>query len=109
MPQHPEHTDCHAVEPLIEGYVDGDLGAAERATFEAHLEHCGSCAAEIALARRIRDLTGSRSEIRHLPRVPDDPRRRCPDITLARERLDWEPRVPLDKGLRKTIAAYGIR
>jgi len=38
-----------------------------------------------------------------LPLPADDPRRRCPDITLARQLLGWEPRVPLDEGLRRTV------
>ena len=40
------------------------------------------------------------------PLPQDDPRRRCPDITLARERLGWEPRVPLEHGLDRTIAYF---
>ncbi|HZY23010.1 MAG TPA: SDR family NAD-dependent epimerase/dehydratase, partial [Beijerinckiaceae bacterium] len=36
----------------------------------------------------------------------DDPRRRRPDITLARERLGWEPRIPLEHGLDRTIAYF---
>jgi dTDP-glucose 4,6-dehydratase len=38
-----------------------------------------------------------------IPRPEDDPVVRRPDITLARELLDWEPRVPLDEGLKRTI------
>jgi nucleoside-diphosphate-sugar epimerase len=34
---------------------------------------------------------------------PDDPTRRCPDITVARELLGWEPKIPLREGLRRTI------
>ena len=44
---------------------------------------------------------------RGLPLWPtDDPRRRKPDITLARELLDWEPRVPLKEGLKNTLAYF---
>jgi UDP-glucuronate decarboxylase len=49
-------------------------------------------------------LSGSGSRIvqaRELP--PDDPKQRCPDISLAKERLGWEPKVPLETGLRRTI------
>lgn len=59
-----------------------------------------------ALARRIIELTGSRSRIVHRPMPVDDPTRRCPDITLARANLDWNPRVSLDAGLTRTIAWF---
>ena len=54
------------------------------------------------LAERIIALTGSRSTLVHRPMPVDDPTRRCPDISLARSRLSWEPRIPLDEGLRRT-------
>ncbi|MFW6695319.1 UDP-glucuronic acid decarboxylase family protein [Streptomyces sp. MAR4 CNX-425] len=55
------------------------------------------------LARRIRDLCGSPSSIESGELPVDDPRRRCPDITLARSLLSWTPRVGLTEGLRRTI------
>jgi UDP-glucuronate decarboxylase len=60
----------------------------------------------IELATKIRDLTGSRSQIVHHPLPADDPRQRRPDISLAREQLGWVPKVPLDDGLRQTIAYF---
>lgn len=57
----------------------------------------------LELAQRVIELTGSRSRLVHRAMPVDDPTRRCPDITLARETLDWSPRVPLDEGLRRTI------
>jgi len=57
----------------------------------------------LELARIIKELTGSSSTIIHLPPRPDDPRRRCPDITKARKILKWEPKVPLRQGLKITI------
>ena len=51
-------------------------------------------------------LTGSRSEISFHPLPVDDPKTRQPDITLAKERLDWEPRVPLEDGLAKTVEYF---
>lgn len=57
----------------------------------------------LELARTVIDLTGSRSEIIHEPLPKDDPVRRRPDITLAREVLDWSPTTPLEDGLKKTI------
>ncbi|CAG0974395.1 UDP-glucuronate decarboxylase [Burkholderiales bacterium] len=57
----------------------------------------------LALAQRIVALSGSRSAIVHGPRPVDDPHRRQPDISLARARLGWWPRVSLDEGLARTI------
>ena len=58
------------------------------------------------LAELVIELTGSRSKVVHKPLPVDDPTRRQPDITLAKERLDWEPKVPLREGLEKTIAWF---
>jgi dTDP-glucose 4,6-dehydratase len=55
------------------------------------------------LARMVVELTGSASAIEHHPLPTDDPRRRCPDITLAGELLGWSPHVPLDEGLARTL------
>ncbi|RMF90470.1 MAG: SDR family oxidoreductase [Methanobacteriota archaeon] len=57
----------------------------------------------IDLARLIIRLTGSDSEITFHPLPEDDPLRRCPDITRARELLGWEPKVGLEEGLRRFI------
>jgi nucleoside-diphosphate-sugar epimerase len=59
----------------------------------------------LELAELIRSLAGSRSEIVFVGRPVDDPEVRCPDITLAKAELGWEPAVPLSEGLRRTIAA----
>ncbi|HEX6708054.1 MAG TPA: UDP-glucuronic acid decarboxylase family protein [Albitalea sp.] len=58
------------------------------------------------LAERIVAMTGSRSEIVYLPLPNDDPLQRCPDITLARESLHWEPKVPLHQGLESTVRYF---
>jgi dTDP-glucose 4,6-dehydratase len=58
----------------------------------------------LELARTVRDLCGSSSEIVFEPLPVDDPRRRRPDIGVAREMLNWEPRIPLADGLARTIA-----
>ena len=55
---------------------------------------------------RVLALTGSKSEIVRLPLPVDDPRVWQPDSTLAKQLLGWEPRVPLDEGLRRTIAYF---
>jgi UDP-glucuronate decarboxylase len=57
----------------------------------------------LELAQKVIGLTGSRSNIRHLPLPSDDPRQRQPDLTLARKVLGWQPAVPLETGLRRTI------
>ena len=58
------------------------------------------------LAEKVIALTGSRSEIQSLPLPADDPRQRRPDISLAHEHLGWTPKVPLDEGLKYTVAYF---
>lgn len=60
----------------------------------------------LELAEKVVALTGSRSEIVFKPLPADDPRQRKPDITLAREKLGWEPKIPLEQGLKQTIAYF---
>jgi UDP-glucuronate decarboxylase len=60
----------------------------------------------LELAKTILRLTGSKSKLIYQPLPKDDPRQRKPDITLAREILDWEPKVSLEEGLRKTISYF---
>jgi UDP-glucuronate decarboxylase len=57
----------------------------------------------LELAQSIIELVGSKSEIRFEPLPSDDPARRCPDITLARAMLGWQPSVGLRDGLARTI------
>lgn len=60
----------------------------------------------IDLAKQIIRLTGSRSDIVCMPLPQDDPRRRRPDISLAKKILQWEPYTGLEEGLKKTIAYF---
>lgn len=60
----------------------------------------------IDIAKLIKKLTNSKSEIIYSPLPQDDPERRCPDITKAKRILHWEPKVPLEEGLQKTIEYY---
>ncbi|MGY5629060.1 UDP-glucuronic acid decarboxylase family protein [Streptomyces sp. UC1A3] len=60
----------------------------------------------LELARRVVELTGSGSRIRFVDRPVDDPGRRKPDTTLARERLGWQPRVGWSEGLERTIGWF---
>ena len=63
----------------------------------------------LKLATRIRDLSGSSSEIVFKPLPEDDPRQRRPDLTRARKLLNWQPATTLDAGLEKTIAYFRER
>ncbi len=61
----------------------------------------------LELASEIIDITGSKSKITYLPLPEDDPVQRQPDISLAKEMLNnWEPKVPLRKGLQKTVEYF---
>jgi UDP-glucuronate decarboxylase len=58
------------------------------------------------LAERVIALCGENARIEKRPLPQDDPTRRCPDITLAKKLLGWEPKVPLEDGLRRTVAYF---
>ena len=58
------------------------------------------------LSEKVIAMTGSRSELTFEPLPADDPKQRQPDISIAREILDWEPAVPLDEGLKRTIGYF---
>lgn len=57
----------------------------------------------IELAKKVIELTGSSSNLVYLPLPQDDPLQRQPDISLAKKELGWEPTIPLEAGLKKTI------
>jgi len=58
------------------------------------------------LAKTVKNLCNSPSEISFLPLPPDDPKRRCPAISKAKKLLHWQPKTPLEEGLKKTIEWY---
>ena len=58
------------------------------------------------LAEEVLRLTASRSRLAFKPLPSDDPMQRCPDIALAKARLDWKPAVPLEDGLKETITYF---
>lgn len=58
----------------------------------------------LELAKTISELAGSASEVAFVGRPEDDPEMRCPDISLARSVLGWEPQVSLREGLARTVA-----
>jgi UDP-glucuronate decarboxylase len=60
----------------------------------------------LELAHKVIDLTGSSSKLQYDPLPEDDPRQRKPDITLAREKLGWEPATSLAEGLPRTIEYF---
>jgi UDP-glucuronate decarboxylase len=60
----------------------------------------------LELAEQVLRLTRSKSRIRFKPLPKDDPRQRCPDITLAGKQLKWRPEVALDDGLKETIRYF---
>jgi len=60
----------------------------------------------LEFAEHIRAMTGAKSEIVYEPLPEDDPKQRRPDISKAKSVLGWEPRVPLEDGLRETVAYF---
>ena len=60
----------------------------------------------LELAEKTIRLTGSKSKIIFKPLPQDDPLQRQPDITLAKEKLQWEPGIDVEKGLNKTIEYF---
>ena len=92
------------IDDLIEGFVRLMATPAD-ITGPINLGHPGEFTM-IEFARLILSLTGSRSELVHLPLPQDDPKQRQPDITKARAVLGWEPKVPLEDGLKETVAYF---
>ncbi len=60
----------------------------------------------LELAEKVIKLTNSKSEIIRESKREDDPIRRKPDISLAKQKLEWQPTIPLEEGLEKTIAYF---
>ena len=60
----------------------------------------------VELAEMVLKLTDSKSKIVYQPLPPDDPTQRQPDITLAKNTMRWEPQIPLEEGLKRTIEYY---
>jgi UDP-glucuronate decarboxylase len=94
---------CH-VDDLVEGLLR---------LMESPAEFAGPCNlgnpgefTVLELAEKVRELTGSESELKFLPLPEDDPKRRRPDVALAREWLGWKPEVELEEGLVKTIEHF---
>jgi UDP-glucuronate decarboxylase len=60
----------------------------------------------LQLAENVLQITKSKSKIVFRPLPADDPVQRCPDITLARDKLSWEPKITLQEGLERTVEYF---
>ena len=92
------------VDDLIEGFLRM-MGTPSTVTGPVNLGNPHEITVR-ELAERVLALTGSRSRLVFRPRPQDDPTQRCPDITKARELLEWSPNVRLEQGLERTIAYF---
>ncbi|MET9765348.1 NAD-dependent epimerase/dehydratase family protein [Streptomyces sp. NPDC006372] len=90
----------------VDDTVDGVLALAASAETGPVNIGGGDEITMLELARRIIELTGSASRVRHVGRPVDDPARRRPDTRLARERLGWRPRVGWSEGLERTVGWF---
>lgn len=63
----------------------------------------------LELAQKIQQMVNPEAELKYEPLPQDDPQRRKPDITLAKKHLNWEPTIPLDEGLKRTIDDFRQR
>lgn len=89
------------VDELIEGIVRL-MNCSDQVSGPINLGNPGEFSM-IELAEKILEMTGSRSKLVFQPLPLDDPRKRQPDITLARKELGWEPSISLEDGLKPTI------
>jgi UDP-glucuronate decarboxylase len=92
------------VDDLVEGLV-GMMAAPDDFTGPVNLGNPNEFSI-LELAQKIINLTGSTAKIVHQPLPADDPLQRQPNITLAKERLGWEPKIELEEGLGRTIAYF---
>ena len=92
------------VDDLIRGFLNL-MDAPDEVTGPINLGNPGEFTIK-ELAEQVVDLTGSSSTIDYHPLPQDDPTQRCPDISKAREHLDWKPTIQLQEGLKKTIAYF---
>ncbi|MGR8934981.1 MAG: UDP-glucuronic acid decarboxylase family protein [Gammaproteobacteria bacterium] len=93
------------VDDLIDGFVKLMEATADDFTGPVNLGNPGEFTIR-ALAEMVVELTGSKSKLVYKPLPSDDPMQRCPDIGLAQEMLHWQPQIPLNEGLRRTISYF---
>ncbi|WP_373531448.1 UDP-glucuronic acid decarboxylase family protein [Vampirovibrio sp.] len=96
------------VDDLVEGFVRLMDNTPEDFTGPVNIGNPGEFTI-LQLAEKVLALTGSTSKIERKPLPPDDPTQRRPDITLAKQKLGWEPTIMLEEGLKKTIAYFEQR
>jgi UDP-glucuronate decarboxylase len=94
------------VDDLIDGLIKL-MNTPAAATSPVNLGNPGEFTM-LDLAKKVLALTGSTSDIEHRPLPADDPARRKPDITRARDLLGWEPTVPLAEGLERTVEYFRV-
>ena len=92
------------VDDLIRGFL-GMMDAPNDVTGPMNLGNPGEFTIK-QLAEKVVEMTGSKSEISYHPLPQDDPTQRCPNIAAAKKHLDWEPKIPLEQGLVKTVAFF---
>jgi UDP-glucuronate decarboxylase len=91
------------VDDLIDGFVR--LMNQEKTVGPVNIGNPGEFTM-LELAELVLKKVGGKSKVTNLPLPADDPKQRRPDITLAKEALGWEPKVPLEEGLDRTIAYF---
>lgn len=91
------------VDDLIEGMIR--MMNSENFTGPVNLGNPGEFTM-LELAQKVLELTGSHSKLVYMPLPGDDPTQRKPVIALAKEKLDWEPAIALEEGLKKTIEYF---
>ncbi|MDJ0922072.1 MAG: SDR family oxidoreductase [Henriciella sp.] len=92
------------VDDLVRGLI-GLMDSPEGITGPVNLGNPGEFTIR-ELAEQVIELTGSKSQLTHRPLPQDDPKKRRPDITKAKEQLGWEPTIPLRDGLVKAIEYF---
>lgn len=93
------------VDDLVEGFIRFMDKTPDEFTGPMNLGNPGEFTI-MELAELVLKMTGSSSKIIRLPLPPDDPTKRRPDINLAKRMIDWEPTIPLEEGLKQTIAYF---
>lgn len=92
------------VDDMIEGFVKF-MNSSDQFTGPVNLGNpCEFTILE--LAKKVIEITGSKSELVFKELPSDDPRQRKPDISLAKKKLEWEPKVQLEKGLKNTVTFF---
>ncbi len=92
------------VEDMVEAFIRL-MGTSDDFTGPVNLGNPGEFTI-LELAKKVIDLTGSKSELVFMPLPCDDPKQRCPNIGLAKEQLGWKPQISLQQGLEKTITYF---